>query len=113
METTTAIRALAALAQESRLAVYRLLVAAGPEGRSAGAIADALGIAPATLSFHLSQLANAGLLKARQESRFIYYSADFPVMNELVGFLTENCCGGNPCGPAVAKPIRIRKGVKA
>lgn len=112
METTSAIRALAALAQESRLSVYRLLVTAGPEGRAAGAIAEALGIAPATLSFHLSQLANAGLVKSRQEGRFIFYSADFTAMNELVGFLTENCCGGNPCGPAT-NTIRIRKGVKA
>ncbi len=112
METTSAIRALSALAQESRLSVYRLLVTAGPEGHAAGAIAEALGIAPATLSFHLSQLANAGLVKSRQEGRFIFYSADFTAMNELVGFLTENCCGGNPCGPAT-KTIRIRKGVKA
>ena len=112
METNAAIRALAALAQESRLAVYRLLVVAGPAGRSAGDIAETLGIAPATLSFHLSQLANAGLVRSRQESRFVFYSADFTAMNDLVGFLTENCCGGNPCGPVAVKPVRVRKGIK-
>jgi DNA-binding transcriptional ArsR family regulator len=111
METTDAIRALGALAQETRLAIFRLLVQAGPEGRAAGAIGEALGIPPATLSFHLAQLAGAGLVRARQEGRFVYYSTDFGAMNTLLGFLTENCCGGNGCGP---QPIRIqrRKGIK-
>ena len=95
METKAVVRALGALAQESRLAVYRLLVEAGPEGRAVGEIAQRLDIANATLSFHLKELANAGLISARQEGRFIYYSANYAGMNELLGFLTENCCGGD------------------
>jgi DNA-binding transcriptional ArsR family regulator len=86
--------------------VFRLLVQAGPAGRAAGTIGDELGIPPATLSFHLAQLAGAGLVRPRQDGRFIYYSADFEAMNALVGFLTENCCGGNACGP---QPIRIQR----
>jgi DNA-binding transcriptional ArsR family regulator len=112
METIDAIKALGALAQESRLAIYRLLVQAGPEGRAAGAIGEKLGIPPATLSFHLAQLAGAGLIRPRQHGRFIYYSADFGAMNALVGFLTENCCGGNACGPQQIRIQRTRKGVK-
>ena len=112
METTDAIRALGALAQETRLAIYRLLVQAGPEGRAAGTIGEKLGIPPATLSFHLAQLAGAGLVRPRQEGRFIYYSADFGSMNALVGFLTENCCGGNACGPQQVRIQRTRKGLK-
>ena len=112
METIDAIKALGALAQESRLAIYRLLVQAGPEGRAAGVIGEKLGIPPATLSFHLAQLAGAGLIRPRQEGRFIYYSADFGSMNALVGFLTENCCGGNACGPQQIRIQRTRKGVK-
>ena len=107
------VRALAALAQESRLAIFRLLVARGPEGMSAGAISEKLGIAPATLSFHLKELANAGLIAARVQGRFVIYSTDFQIMNELLGFLTDNCCGGNPCTPAVAcKPSGVRKKLK-
>lgn len=86
------IKALAALAQETRLAVFRLLVEQGPAGLTPGVIAERLDLAPATLSFHLKELANAGLIRARQESRFIHYSADFQAMNGLVGYLTENCC---------------------
>jgi DNA-binding transcriptional ArsR family regulator len=112
METTDAIKALGALAQETRLAIYRLLVQAGPAGRAAGAIGDELGIPPATLSFHLAQLAGAGLVRPRQDGRFIYYSADFGAMNTLVGFLTENCCGGNACGPEQLRIPRTRKGLK-
>jgi DNA-binding transcriptional ArsR family regulator len=112
METATAIRALGALAQETRLAIFRLLVQAGPTGRPAGEIAAALDIAPATLSFHLAQLSNAGLLAARQDGRFIYYSARFDAMNELVAFLTENCCGGNDCAPAAIACPPARKGTK-
>lgn len=112
METTDAIRALGALAQETRLAIFRLLVQAGPEGRAAGTIGEALDIPPATLSFHLAQLANAGLIGSRQEGRFVYYSARFDAMNALVGFLTENCCGGNACGPGQVRLQRTRKGVK-
>jgi DNA-binding transcriptional ArsR family regulator len=112
METTDAIKALGALAQETRLAIYRLLVQAGPEGRAAGTIGEELGIPPATLSFHLAQLAGAGLIRPRQEGRFIFYSADFGAMNALVGFLTENCCGGNACGPQQIRIPRTRKGIK-
>jgi DNA-binding transcriptional ArsR family regulator len=96
METNTAIGALAALAQETRLAIFRALVRAGTDGLSAGAIAEAVGAPASTLSFHLKELANAGLLRSRQESRFIYYSADYAAMSELVAFLTESCCQGMP-----------------
>jgi DNA-binding transcriptional ArsR family regulator len=94
------------------LAIYRLLVQAGPEGRAAGTIGDELGIPPATLSFHLAQLAGAGLVRSRQEGRFVYYSADFGAMNALVGFLTENCCGGNACGPQQIRIPGTKKGLK-
>lgn len=103
MEIKRTVNCLAALAQETRLAVFRLLVQAGPEGLCAGDIGARLRVAPATLSFHLAQLANAGLVDARQQSRFIFYSANFEAMNGIVGFLTENCCGGKPCPPARAK----------
>jgi DNA-binding transcriptional ArsR family regulator len=93
------VDALAALAQESRLKVYRLLVEAGPEGLPAGRIGEALDLPGATLSFHLAHLARTGLVKSRQEGRFIFYSADFQNMNQLVGYLTENCCGGRSCAP--------------
>jgi DNA-binding transcriptional ArsR family regulator len=99
MKMTSATRALAALSHVHRLAAFRLLVQAGPEGRPAGEIAAALGIAPPALSFHLAQLANAGLAHTRQDGRFVYYRADFDAMNALLAFLTENCCGGNPCSP--------------
>jgi DNA-binding transcriptional ArsR family regulator len=103
MELKQTVHCLAALAQETRLAVFRLLVEAGPQGLCAGDIAGRLGVPAATLSFHLAQLANAGLVNARQKSRFIFYSADFEAMNGIVAFLTENCCGGRPCPPASAK----------
>jgi ArsR family transcriptional regulator len=100
MEMTQAIDALAALAQEKRLAAYRLLVEAGPQGLPAGRIGEALALPPATLSFHLAHLARAGLVKSRQEGRFVIYTADFNSMNQLVGYLTENCCGGGrSCAP--------------
>ncbi|MBI5136666.1 MAG: helix-turn-helix transcriptional regulator [Nitrospirae bacterium] len=111
MEMISAIDALSALAQASRLAVYRLLVRQGPEGLAAGAIARRLGIPGATLSFHLAQLSRAGLVTARRESRSIIYSADFARMQGLVDYLTENCCQGQPdacavtpcdCAPAAA-----------
>ncbi len=94
-----AVAGLGALAQETRLAAYRALVQAGPGGLAAGALAERLGVAPATLSFHLSQLAAAGLVHGRQQGRFVIYAADYAAMNALVGFLTDNCCGGNACGP--------------
>lgn len=100
METTQAIEALSALAHPSRLAVFRLLVQAGPKGVAAGAIGEKLGLPPATLSFHLSHLARAGLVSARPDGRFVIYSADFGNMTALVGFLTDNCCGGRSCAPA-------------
>ena len=89
---TQIVDALAALAQESRLRAYRLLVEAGPEGLSAGRIGEELGLPPATLSFHLAHLARTGLVRSRQDGRFVIYSADFQNMNQLVGYLTENCC---------------------
>ena len=97
MESKTAVSQLSALAQENRLAIYRLLVQQGPEGMAVGRIAETLGLANATLSFHLKTLAQAGLIEARQDGRFIHYSANYPAMNGLIGFLTENCCGGHPC----------------
>lgn len=104
METKQAIDALAALAQETRLAIYRLLMQAGPEGLAAGRIGEALDLPPATLSFHLAHLARAGLARSRQEGRFVLYSVDFGCMNDLVGYLTENCCGGRACAPVAASP---------
>jgi DNA-binding transcriptional ArsR family regulator len=111
MKTDEAIDALAALAQASRLAVYRRLVVAGPPGLAAGVIAEELGIAPATLSFHLKELAHAGLVHSRQEGRFVFYSADFERMVSLVGFLTENCCqaSGTACLPSACAPVAAPK----
>jgi DNA-binding transcriptional ArsR family regulator len=99
MKSRSFVAALAALAQESRLAVYRLLVQAGPSGIPAGEISTATGIPPSSLSFHLKELAHARLVRSRQRGRYVIYSADFKTMNSLVAFLTENCCGGNPCTP--------------
>lgn len=100
MEMRQAVQALSALAQESRLAIYRRLVEAGPAGMAAGKIGEALDLPPATLSFHLSGLARAGLVTSRQAGRFVIYSADFEVMNRLLAYLTEDCCGGRACVPA-------------
>ena len=97
MQPEIVVRALAALAQEHRLAVYRLLVQAGPEGMAAGAIADAVGVPGSSMSFHLAQLANAGLVTQQRRSRSIIYAADFAAMNCLMAYLTENCCGGASC----------------
>lgn len=99
MKSKDAVAALSALAQESRLGVYRLLVRAGPEGMAAGAIADKLGLPPPTLSFHLKELSNAGLAVSRQDGRYVIYSANFGNALKLVNFLTENCCGGQSCLP--------------
>ena len=93
MDNATATIRLSALAQETRIAIFRALVQAGPEGMNPGVLGDKLGTAQATLSFHLKELRNAGLIQARQESRYIFYSADFAAMSELLAFLTENCCG--------------------
>ena len=97
METKTIVKALVAIAQESRLSVFRLLVQAGPSGLAAGKIAEVLDIPPSSLSFHLKELSNAGLVTSRQESRFVIYSANFSMMNAVISYLTENCCGGEPC----------------
>lgn len=100
METTQVLAALSAIAQESRLAIFRLLVQIGPGGMAATRIAEQLDIAPSSLSFHLKELVHAGLLTSRSEGRFVIYAADVAVMNGLIGYLTDNCCGGVPCGPA-------------
>jgi DNA-binding transcriptional ArsR family regulator len=97
MKTSEAIKALAALAQETRIGIYRLLVQHGPEGVPASTIAEMLDLPNATFSFHVKELSQAGLVTARQSGRFIYYSANYPAMNDLVGYLTENCCSGNEC----------------
>ena len=107
---TQAIDALSALAQETRLQVHRLLVEAGPEGLPAGRISEELDLPPATLSFHLAHLTRAGLAQSRSEGRFVIYSADFQNMNALVGYLTENCCGGGSCAPIPAKVTLKGKG---
>ena len=112
METESALSALASLAQTSRLAVFRLLVERGPDGLPAGRISETTGIPPSSLSFHLKELAHAGLVTSRQEGRFVVYAANFEIMNDLIGFLTDNCCGGEPCLPARggrAKPAPKRK----
>lgn len=96
MEINDAVSALGALAQATRLSIYRLLVQAGPDGVPVGQIRDALDVPAATLSFHLKELNHAGLIQQRQEGRFIYYSVDFEQMSALMTFLTENCCQGMP-----------------
>jgi ArsR family transcriptional regulator len=112
MENTEVVRALAALAQDNRLDVFRLLVQAGPDGMPAGAVATTLGLAPNTLTFHFDRLRTAGLVTVRREGRSMIYAARFDTMNELLGFLTKNCCGGVPekCAPAaVCKPVRAKR----
>ncbi len=104
METRQAITALGALAQEVRLAVFRLLVQAGPAGMAASKIAEGVGIVPSSLSFHLKELTHAGLIVPRQDGRFIIYAANFDAMKDLIGFLTNNCCNGNPCMPLPILP---------
>ena len=103
METKNAVKALSALAQDSRLSIFRLLVQAGPAGMAAGSIGENLDLPPATLSFHLAGLTRAGLAHSRQDGRFVIYSADFAAMNALVGYLTENCCGGASCSPSTGE----------
>ena len=111
MEKTDAVAALAALAQDHRLAVFRLLVQAGPEGMPAGEVADALDLAPNTLTFHFDRLRGAGLVTVRREGRSMIYAAQFEAMNALLGFLTENCCQGaaEKCAPAVCKPAKSKR----
>lgn len=112
MESKSAIAALSALAQGSRLAIFRHLVEVGPQGAVAGSIGAALELAPATLSFHLKELSHAGLVTSASEGRFIRYVADFAAMDALVGYLTENCCGREPvCPPAkVPRKSAAKKG---
>jgi ArsR family transcriptional regulator len=110
MEKKKALMALAGLSQVSRLDIFRLLVEHGPEGMPAGVIAERLGMANATLSFHLKELSQAGLVRGRQAGRFIYYSANFTTVNGLVDYLTENCCQGAGCVVAcIPSPQRKRK----
>src|ERR1051325_5208563 len=114
MEKPIAVAALAALAQDSRLDVFRLLVEAGPEGMPAGEVADALGLAPNTLTFHFDRLRMAGLVTVRREGRSMIYAVQFDTMNALLGFLTENCCGGVACAPTAAcKPAHKRAKIPA
>lgn len=102
METLNAAELLAALGHESRLAIFRLLIEAGLEGIHASAIGEKLDMAPATLSFHLAHLSRVGLISGERESRFIHYSANYAMMDELISFLTRNCCQGNDCLPQTA-----------
>ena len=104
METKRVLNALAALSQEHRLAIFRLLLEHAPEGLSAGLIAERLSLAPATLSFHLKELSHAGLIASRQDGRFIWYRADLAAMNGLVGYLTENCCRASSVCDAACVP---------
>jgi ArsR family transcriptional regulator len=116
MKSTDAIESLAALAQESRLAIFRLLVKRGPEGFTPTQLGEKLDVSSPTLSFHLKELQRAGLLDVRRDGRFLYYRANFGHMNQLIGFLTENCCvlADKGCGPecaapAVEAPLRKRQ----
>jgi ArsR family transcriptional regulator len=112
MEIESASKSLAALGHGTRLALFRLLVQAGPEGIAAGVIGDKLELAPATLSFHLAHLSRVGLIRGRQEGRFIFYGADYAAMDQLLAYLTDNCCQGAQCLPkttvAAALPKRRR-----
>jgi DNA-binding transcriptional ArsR family regulator len=109
MKKPAALAALAALAQENRLDVFRLLVEAGPEGLPAGSVAGALRLAPNTLTFHFDRLREAGLVTVRRDGRSMIYAARFDRMNALIGYLTENCCQGRsaPCAPTVCKPSEL------
>ena len=102
METLNATELLAALSHESRLTIFRMLVEAGPEGMNASVIGEQLGIPAPTLSFHLAHLRRVGLIRSERESRFIHYSADYTAMDELIAFLTHNCCQGDACLPKTA-----------
>lgn len=102
MKTAEAVDKLAALSQETRLRIFRLLIEQGPQGLHAGAIAEALALPPATLSFHVAQLVRAGLVSSRQEGRFMFYAAGFAAMDDLIAFLTDNCCQGGQCLPKTA-----------
>src|SRR6266540_3670107 len=107
METPDAVAALAALAQDNRLDVFRLLVQAGPDGLAAGAVAEKLALAPNTLSFHFDRLRNAGLVTCKREGRSLIYAARYETMNGLLAYLTANCCAGDAsaCAPAACAPV--------
>jgi ArsR family transcriptional regulator, arsenate/arsenite/antimonite-responsive transcriptional repressor len=109
METNDAVAALGALAHENRLEVFRLLVQAGPEGLPAGQIAERLKLASPTLSFHLAQLKHAGLVQARRDGRSLIYAGDYDGMNDLMGFLTENCCAGSGAAYAPVSRTVVRR----
>lgn len=109
MKTAQAVKALAALAQDTRLAIYRLLVQQGRGGLAAGVIAARMDLPGATLSFHLKELANAGMVESRQEGRFVYYSANYVQMNDLLAYLTENCCQGEGCVTVSAAQLPRRR----
>jgi len=115
MDKLDAVAALAALAQEHRLEVYRLLVQAGPGGMAAGEVASALGIAPNTLSFHLDRLRHAGLVSVARQGRSLIYAARYETMSNLLGYLTDNCCGGKPelCKPASGGAARRKREASA
>jgi DNA-binding transcriptional ArsR family regulator len=117
MEKSDVVAALAALAQDNRLDVFRLLVQAGPDGMPAGRVAEELGVAPNTLTFHFDRLRLAGLVTVRRDGRSMIYAARFESMNALIAYLTENCCRGAPeqCAPAecAPQPARKRKKVPA
>src|SRR5713226_4035998 len=113
MKTPAAVAALSALAHEHRLAIYRLLVQRGPEGLPAGAIGERVGLVPSSLTFHLQNLHRAKLIAQRRESRHLIYSADFDLMSELVGYLTENCCASSSRDRAPnCRPVRATKAAK-
>ena len=110
MKTLEVVRALGALAHEHRLAIYRLLIARGPEGQSAGRIAHRLGLVPSSLTFHLQNLQRAGLITQRRESRQLFYAANFNAMNSLVGYLSENCCAESSAEcPGMCAPAKVVK----
>lgn len=109
MGPSDAVKALGALAQETRLALFRLLVQKGPDGLPAGVIGDTLGVPASSLSFHLAHLTHAGLITQRRVGRHLLYAADFQSMNGLMAYLTENCCGGAGCAPS-CNPAPLKHG---
>jgi ArsR family transcriptional regulator len=115
MKSTDVVSGLSALAQESRLALFRLLVKRGPEGYTPTELSEKLGVPAPTLSFHLKELQRAGLIEARREGRFLFYRPNFPHMNELIDFLTANCCSladkdcGPACGPAIVEVTQTKR----